>query len=281
MFPENIGPYLSIDEVALSQGELYTFLTNKAGKGKQNTIVAAIKGTQSQTIKSVLEKIPLQQREQVQEITMDMAKNMESAVKDIFPESYLVIDRFHVVKLVSESLQQIRIKLRWQAIEDENIAIKQAKEKKEKYVPIVLENGDTPKQLLARTRYALGKNPDQWKPSQQKRINLLFKLFPNIKDAYYHTLQLKNIYQYDYIPSVAKKRILHWIEKTHINEYEQFYTAANSIFYHLDNIANFFVRRHTNANAESFNAKIKLFRANLRGVTDNAFFLFRIAKLFA
>ena len=32
--------------------------------------------------------------------------------------------------------------------------------------------------------------------------------------------------------------------------------------------------------AESFNAKIKLFRANLRGVADKEFFLFRIAKLY-
>lgn len=30
----------------------------------------------------------------------------------------------------------------------------------------------------------------------------------------------------------------------------------------------------------SFNAKIKLFRANLRGVVDKKFFLFRIATLF-
>ncbi|MCF6353476.1 MAG: transposase, partial [Cyclobacteriaceae bacterium] len=32
---------------------------------------------------------------------------------------------------------------------------------------------------------------------------------------------------------------------------------------------------------ESFNAKIKLFRANLRGVRDTTFFLFRLYKLFA
>ncbi|MFC2448169.1 MAG: DDE transposase, partial [Prevotella denticola] len=39
--------------------------------------------------------------------------------------------------------------------------------------------------------------------------------------------------------------------------------------------------RSTNAAAESFNAKIKLFRANLRGVVDKSFFLFRLAKLYA
>ncbi|MDY3852852.1 MAG: transposase, partial [Prevotella sp.] len=39
--------------------------------------------------------------------------------------------------------------------------------------------------------------------------------------------------------------------------------------------------RASNAMAESFNAKIKLFRANLRGVADKKFFLFRIAKIYA
>ncbi|MEB3402408.1 DDE transposase, partial [Flavobacterium psychrophilum] len=33
--------------------------------------------------------------------------------------------------------------------------------------------------------------------------------------------------------------------------------------------------------AESFNSKIKLFRANQRGVVDVKFFLFRMQKLFA
>lgn len=32
LFPENIGEYLSLDEVCLSQGELYTVLTNKEDK---------------------------------------------------------------------------------------------------------------------------------------------------------------------------------------------------------------------------------------------------------
>ena len=50
---------------------------------------------------------------------------------------------------------------------------------------------------------------------------------------------------------------------------------------HYDEILNFYNHRSSNAMAESFNAKIKLFRANLRGVADKRFFLFRIAKLYA
>ncbi|GAB4054591.1 hypothetical protein [Spirosoma litoris] len=33
LYPQNLGPHLSLDETSLSQGELYTILTNKAAKG--------------------------------------------------------------------------------------------------------------------------------------------------------------------------------------------------------------------------------------------------------
>ena len=62
---------------------------------------------------------------------------------------------------------------------------------------------------------------------------------------------------------------------------KEFNTVSNTVKNNLPHILNFFVNRNTNANAESFNSKIKLFRANLRGVTDTKFFLFRLHKLFA
>jgi transposase len=49
----------------------------------------------------------------VKEVTLDMANNMEAAVKKSFPNAKLVTDRFHVVRLVLEALQHARIKLRW------------------------------------------------------------------------------------------------------------------------------------------------------------------------
>ena len=46
-------------------------------------------------------------------------------------------------------------------------------------------------------------------------------------------------------------------------------------------IVNYFDNRCTNASAESFNAIIKAFRSQFRGVRDISFFIFRLAKLFA
>ncbi|WP_245795541.1 transposase [Arenibacter nanhaiticus] len=44
---------------------------------------------------------------------------------------------------------------------------------------------------------------------------------------------------------------------------------------------NYFDNRSTNASAESFNAKIKVFRAQFRGVRNIGFFLFRLSNIFS
>jgi len=72
LFPENMGTHLSIDETALSQGELYTIVTNKAGKGKKGSLIALIKGTESEYINAVLKQIPASLRRKVVEVTLDM-----------------------------------------------------------------------------------------------------------------------------------------------------------------------------------------------------------------
>lgn len=153
LFPENIGQHLSLDETAFSNGDLYTIVTNKEAKGKKGAIVAMVKGTKAEAVIKTLHKIPLKQRRKVKEVTLDMAGNMGLIVRKSFPEAILVIDRFHVQKLALDALQEIRIKHRWDAIDAENDAIENARSKSLKFKPELLKNGDTLKQLLARSRY--------------------------------------------------------------------------------------------------------------------------------
>lgn len=124
------------------------------------------------------------------------------------------------------------------------------------------------------------KNKVNWTENQKQRAELLFKNYPLLHDAYKHTMEFRNIYE-EQSKELAREKFLNWIEKTKLLKLNTFNTAANSLKYHLETILNFFTLRLTNANAESFNSKIKLFRANQRGVIDVKFFLFRIEKLFA
>ncbi len=234
----------------------------------------------SQDIISSIERISLDKRKQVKEVTLDMANNMNLAAKICFPNAKIVTDRFHVVKLVIEALQHIRIQHRWKVIEQENKAIEEAKKQGIKYKSIVLSNGDTKKQLLARSRYILVKKKKDWTENQKKRAQLLFEIYPNIEKAYKHTLEFRSIYE-EKCKIRAKQRFENWFEDTKELNIKNFNIATNTIKYHFQTILNFFDNRNTNANAESFNSKIKLFRANLRGVRDIKFFLFRLEKLFA
>lgn len=264
----------------MSKGELYTYVTNKSAKGKKGTLVASIKGTLSADIINVLKKIPLEQRKQVKEVTLDMANNMSYSVKMSFPEAMLTTDHFHVIKLGMETLQHIRIKHRWEEMDKENQAIREAKGKGLKYRPELLSNEDTPKQLLARCRYIVAKKTNEWTTNQTERAKILFERYPIIEKTYKHVLHLRSIYTNE-CKTKAETELKEWLEKTKELEIKEFNTVANTIEDKMETILNYFVHRNTNANAESFNAKIKLFRANLRGVTDTKFFLFRMEKLFS
>ena len=153
LFPKNIGKYISIDETAFSNGDLYTIVTNKDAQGKKGALIAMIKGTKAEIVIKILQKISLKIRKRVLEVTLDMAGNMGLIVKKAFPQASQVIDRFHVQKLALDALQEIRIKHRWEALDKENDDIENARNKSIKCTPKVLKNGDTLKQILARDQY--------------------------------------------------------------------------------------------------------------------------------
>lgn len=281
LFPKNLGSYLSIDETAFSNGELYTVVTNKGAKGKKGAIVAMVKGTKAEDVIRILQQIPLKQRRTVKEVTLDMAGNMGLIVRRSFPEATLVIDRFHVQKLVLDALQEIRIKHRWEALDTENDAIENARSKSIKYTPELLPNEDTLKQLLARSRYLLYKPSSKWTENQSKRAAILFERYPDLEKAYKLCQNLSWIFNNTKDKTSALIRLAKWDEKVRQAAFKSFSTISRTMSIHYQNILNYFDNRSTNASAESFNAKIKAFRAQFRGVRNVEFFLYRLTTIFA
>jgi len=240
LFPENIGEVLCLDEVALSDGELYTILTNAKNRSQNGSLVAIIEGVKSEKIIDILTKIPSQKRAEVKYISVDMANNMGKIASSTFPKASVVTDRFHVAKLVTEAVQSIRIKYRWEAIEKENILIAEAKKNNQKYIAETFENGDTEKQLLARSRYLLFKSLDKWTEKQTNRSKILFSKYTQLQEAYNLSMNFRNIYQHAKSKEDAKNKINDWIDKVNSLDIKAFNTAANSIKNHMDNILNFF-----------------------------------------
>jgi len=190
---------------------------------------------------------------------------------------YTLYDRFHVQQIVTEAVQSLRVKLRWKAIEKEDEEVLKAKELNVEYSPKTFNNGDTRKQLLARSRYFLFKPSEKWTDTQRQRANILFREYPELQESYNFSMYFRNCYEY----KNKKYRFQDWIQKVEKTSLTEMKVAAQTIKRHLGGIINYFQNKATNASIESFHSKLKLFRQRIRGIVDKTFFFFRIIQYFA
>lgn len=282
VYPDNIGYCLTLDETSLSNGELYTILTNKAAKGKKKSIVGIFSGTNAEQIIHLINRyIPKRIRNRVKEISLDLAASMNLIAKRCFTKAKRVADRFHVQRLAADAVQEIRVKYRWEAIDQEHKAYQEARHQGVEYHPEILNNGDTLKQLLARSRYLLFKHFSKWTSQQKARAEILFDLYPDIKKAYELSSSLFEIYERKYSKQEGLLKLAQWENLVQKSGFKSFASIVRTFYTYYDSISNFFINRSTNAAAESFNAKIKDFRRQFRGVTDIKFFLYRLTKIYA
>ena len=213
LFPENIGPRLAIDESSLSNGELYTFVTNREAHTREQSLIAVVAGTKSEDVIAVLQRIGEQQRNAVEEVTLDLSDSMRKIVRTVFPRASRVIDRFHIQKLACDAVQELRIKHRWEAIQQANDEMEESRQRGKDYVPFRYSNGDTRKELLIRSRYLLFKSADKWTDRQKQRAAILFEEYPDIKTAYGLCHSLRMIFSKNTIKDAARLSMARWYNK--------------------------------------------------------------------
>ena len=303
--PKNIGARLCIDETALSQGELYTFVTNPDGKARKGTLVAMIRGTKAEAVQQILKRIPFCRRMKVKEVTMDLSDTMSAIVSECFPCARQTIDRFHAQRLAFDAMQEVRMQAKREVAKEQTKARKdfykqqEINKKKRKgketkdtrgrkparankaFRPFRYSNGDTKVELLTRVRYLLMVSPEKWTQSQHERWRLLKEHFPKITQAYNLAHSLRVCYNMD-SSDMGKviESMYNWYDKAVASSFEGFKAVAEAIDEHMWEILHYFQSRSTNAFAESFNSVIKRFRSELRGVADIPFFIFRLSKIF-
>jgi transposase len=113
------------------------------------------------------------------------------------------------------------------------------------------------------------------------RADILFRLYPDLEEAYKLCRELSTIFSKSTNRLLAFKKLALWYNKVEKACIKSFYTVSRTIQNNYENILNYFDNKATNASAESFNAKIKAFRSQFRGVRDVTFILFRLSKIYA
>ena len=111
------------------------------------------------------------------------------------------------------------------------------------------------------------------------RWNALGQENDGIEKAYKLCQNLSWIFNNTKDKTSALIRLAKWDEKVRQATFKSFNTIARTMSIHYKNILNYFDNRSTNASAESFNAKIKTFRTQFRGVRNVEFFLFRLTNI--
>ena len=292
---------------------LFTILSNKAGHGRQGTVIAMVRGTKASDVIAVLAQMPLEERLKVKEVTMDLSESMRSIIEAVFPNARITLDCFHILKRCLDAVEELRLRYKRDAQAEtkrqerqfrakikRNAALRKKRRKKRgkktykgkvrgpkpkprnaKFHPPVLENGDTLVELLTRSKHALTQTHDKWSERQKARMRLLFTLYPKLKEAYDNINKLRAIFRSKSLDRESARGKLHeWYQLIADSTIREIKSARDAIKSREENVLNYFIDRSTNASAESFNSKLKAFRAQLRGVSDLPFFMYRICTIF-
>ena len=309
--PENLGEQNGIDKSSLGD-ELYSILHNKDGHGKKGSIIAIVKGTKPEVVAKIINKISLESREKVKSVTMDLSDSMRSIASLCFPKARVTRDCFHVVKRGGEAIDEIRMRYKREAVKNakkEKAAYKRRqkrlREQRKRYAekmrklhggkwkkssrgrkpeklskgfsPSRLLNGETLVEALTKCRIQFQKSREKWTVNQEHRAGILFQMFPKLEEDYSLINDLRYIFKNKTLnKETAKERFEEWYKKVSQCTLREVKSVRDTIKYYEDEILNYFIEWETNASSESLNSKIKVFRAEVKGVTDLPFFLFRV-----
>ena len=77
-------------------------------------------------------------------------------------------------------------------------------------------NGETMRQILARSKHTLMMSQNKWTDIQRHRINILFKHHPILKAAYSLAMELRRIFNQKITTAKAMGRMNKWHKKVMI-----------------------------------------------------------------
>ena len=181
-------------------------------------------------------------KDKVKDITSDMCHGYRNAMQEEFPEATLTVDRFHVMKLMGDAVDNVRKRER------------RCRDKRKR-------------DILEGTRYIWLKNSDNL---TDKQAALLDELLSSSEDldaiiAYKYRLRLQAMYEecmdYESACAFLEDLMLDMASST----VHEMWAVAKSLTRNAVEILNYFVSRKTNAILEGFNSKISIIKNRARG----------------
>jgi transposase len=170
----------------------------------------------------------------IKELSMDLSPAFIAGASQSFPSAQITFDRFHVVKLLNEAMNKVRIIERKEHAE------------------------------LKHHKYTFLKNKQMLPDKQRQALDQMITLYPTLGEAY----RLKELFNDLWaMPDKVTAGIFlqDWcdqVQKAKIPAFDQF---AKTVKSHWSGIIHFVESNITNAILESINSKIQLAKRRARG----------------
>ncbi len=226
---EDIG----IDETSSRKGHNYVML---AADLKKRRVVFVTEGKDEKTLKAFKEHLKKKQvsPKQIKNIGIDMSPAFIAGIMKNFPDSSIVFDRFHIVKLLNEAMDTVR-----KAERREHHALKG-----HKYTFLKKNKNLTVQQRIAKYEFI----EDYPTLGEAYRLKELFDDFWDFKD-----------------PEEANAFLAYWCDLTQEAKIRPFIKFANTIKAHWTGILNYINSNISNGILEGINNKIQLAKRRARG----------------
>jgi transposase len=243
--------YVGIDEKSFGKGHNYaSILHDLSGR----RVLDVIHGRTLEATNTLWERIPEEQRKQIDAVAMDMWPAYMEAAKIHAPQADIVHDKFHCVKELGKAVDSVR---------------------KKEHRELKAENqGES---VLNKTKYLWLKNPENWSDLQKQSFKEFKIDILQVGRAWSIAQAFQEFWEYRYAGSALKFFNRWYFWATH-SRLKPIIEAAKTLKRHLPGLLTYCKHRITNAAAEGMNSKIQLIKANARGFRN--FEKYRIAILF-
>lgn len=233
---------ISLDEISMRKGQ-GNFVTVVSDISEGN-LIEMIDSHRQDEIIEVLMTQPIEVREQVEEVSVDMWGGFPKVIKKVFPNAQIVIDRFHVMKVVNRDLNKLR---RAAGITDRC------------------------------SKYLLLSNGVNLDPEQIDKLELTLKKSECLRIAYEMKENFRRIYETNLTVEKGQKKIKEWLNHAQVF----FRESASTIENHFEGICNYFLHRTTSGVMEGINNRIKLIMRQGYGFSNFDNFRNRVLACFS
>jgi len=221
--------------------------------GDAGIVIDVLEQISATYITSYFRKFSVEQRKMVKLFCCDMNQGFLKVARDVFPHAIVCIDMFHVVKLLNDAVNDIRLSYLREINDRKKAGVATAKD----YVNLTLLKKSSKSLRMSNVKQERLDNPKN--ASRMDHLQVVFERFPDIAVAY-DALQEFHLLRDE--PSLFAKKadFSDWLRRYSSCSVETVRAAVRTIRLHRTKIVNTWEYRRSNSPAEGLNTKIKLLK---------------------